>query len=74
MRAENLKGTLRCYMEIRHIRSYEQLRQHTTIGSNKTFLKYLNEPDLMPIGVFFQLMKSLNVPQEEQTKLLQEGK
>lgn len=74
MRTENLKGTLRHYMELRHIRSFEQLRTHTSVGSNTTFLKYLKYPDLMPLGVFFQLMKSLNVPMDEQMKLLREDK
>lgn len=63
------RATTKKYMELRHIRTKEQLRKHTTVGSNKTFLKYFNEPDLMPMGVFNQIMKSLNVPKEEITKL-----
>lgn len=73
MKPELLQGTLKLYMELRHIKTKEQLRQHTTVGSNKTFLKYLKNPDLMPMGVFFEIMKALNVPLDEQIKLLRGG-
>ena len=74
MNADLFRATVRKYMELRHIRTKEQLRAHTTIGSNKTFLKYWNDPELMPIGVYFQIMKALNVPLEEQIDLLKGGK
>lgn len=67
------RATLKKYMELRHIRSKEQLRAHTTVGSNKTFLKYWNKPELMPIGIFFQIMKALNVPYEEYNCILKGG-
>lgn len=67
------RATLKKYMELRHIRSKEQLRAHTTVGSNKTFLKYWNEPELMPIGIFLQIMKALNVPYEEYNCILKRG-
>lgn len=73
MDAELFRATLKKYMELRHIRSKELLRAHTTIGSNKTFLKYWNEPELMPIGIFFQIMKALNVPYEEYNCILKGG-
>lgn len=73
MDAELFRATLKKYMELRHIRSKEQLRAHTTIGSNKTFLKYWNDPELLPIGDFEQIMKTLNVPWEEKIELLKGG-
>lgn len=69
MKAEQFQGLIRNYMIIRHIKTLEDLRQHTTIGSNNTFLKYYRNPDLMPVGVFLEIMKALNVPKEEQYKL-----
>lgn len=73
MNADLFRATLKKYMELRHIRSKEQLRAHTTIGSNKTFLKYWNDPELLPIGDFEQIMKTLNVPWEEKIELLKGG-
>lgn len=74
MSPELFQGTVTSYMIQRHIRTKEDLRQHTTVGSNKTFLKYWKDPDLMPIGVFIQIMKALNIPLEEQMKILKGGK
>lgn len=74
MNADLFRATVRKYMELRHIRTKEQLRAHTTIGSNKTFLKYWNDPELMPIGVYLQIMSALNVPYEEQNYILKGGK
>lgn len=74
MNADLFRATVRKYMELRHIRTKEQLRAHTTIGSNKTFLKYWNDPELMPIGVYLQIMSALNVPYEEQNCILKGGK
>lgn len=70
MKAEELQGTIEKYKKIRHIRTNEMLRQHTTVGSSTTFRKYMNDPDLMPLGVFNQIMSALNVPQEERLALL----
>lgn len=67
------RATTLKYMELRHIRRREDLRAHTTIGSNNTFRKYWEEPELMPIGVFNDIMRSLNVPVEEQLKILFKG-
>lgn len=73
MNAEVFQGTVQKYMTLRHIRTKEQLRSHTSIGSNRTFLKYWSNPDLMPIGTFEQIMKALNVPWEEKIELLKGG-
>lgn len=69
MNADQFRSICRQYMELRHIRTLEQLRSHTTV-SNKTFLKWWHSPDLMPIGVLVQIMDALNVPHEERAKLL----
>lgn len=73
MSPELFQGTVQKYMTLRHIRTKEQLRLHTSIGSNKTFLKYWYDPDLMPMGTFFQIMKILNIPLEEQLNILRGG-
>lgn len=69
MNSDLFRATIRKYMELRHIRTLEQLRSHTTV-SNKTFLKWWHSPDLMPIGVLVQILDSLNVPSEDRAKLL----
>jgi hypothetical protein len=69
MNADKFKATTKYYMELRHIRTREQLRAHTTIGSSTTFRKYWNDPDLMPMGNFFQIMNALNVPREKQLEI-----
>ena len=73
MNPQAFQGTVSKYMILRHIRTKEQLRSHTTIGSNKTFLRYWCNPDLMPIENFEQIMKALNVPLEEQFNLFKGG-
>lgn len=71
MNADLFRGTVLKYKEMRHIRGgFEGLRQKTTIGSSTTFRKYWRDPELIPIGDYFQLMKALNVPQEEQFDIL----
>lgn len=69
MDKELFRATTKKYMELRHIRTKEKLRAHTTVGSDNTFRKYWEEPELMPIGVFNQIMRSLNVPMEEQIEI-----
>ncbi len=70
MKAELLQGTIAKYMKIRHINTQAQLRAHTRVGSPNTFRKYLASPDLMPLGVFDEIMGALNVPEEERIELL----
>lgn len=68
MNADVYRATVKYYMELRHINTQEQLRAHTTCGSNKTFLKYWKNPELMPISIFEEIMRSLKVPKEEKIK------
>lgn len=70
MKPELLQGTIAKYMKVRHIRTQDQLRKHTRVGSPNTFRKYLASPDLMPLGVFDEIMGALNVPEEEKIALL----
>lgn len=70
MNADVFKGTVAKYQKIRHINTMEQLRAHTTVGSNRTFLKYMKDPELMPLGVWLDIMKALNIPQEERLETL----
>ena len=70
MNGDLFRATCKKYMELRHISNWEKLRAHTTVGSNKTFLKYLNNPELLPIGVWEQIMGALKVPREEQIEIL----
>ena len=74
MNTDLFQATCRKYMALRHIRTMEDLRAHTTCGSNKTFLKYWRDPELMPIGMWEQIMKALNVPYEERYEILKEGR
>lgn len=70
MNADLFRATTKKYMELRHINTREKLRLHTTCGSSTTFRKYWNDPDLMPMGVWVQIMDSLNVPFEERFEIL----
>lgn len=70
MKADLFRATAKKYMELGHITTKEKLRAHTTCGSSTTFRKYWNDPDLMPMGIWEQIMTSLNVPYEEQFEIL----
>lgn len=69
MDTDLFRATTKKYMELRHIRTREQLRSHTTVGSHNTFKKWWDDPELMPMGVFEQIMTCLNVPREEQFEI-----
>lgn len=70
MKPDLFRATTKKYMELRHIHNKEKLRAHTTVGSSTTFRKYWNDPELIPLGVFNQIMDSLNVPYEERWEIL----
>lgn len=70
MNANLFRATTKYYMELNHIKTREQLRAHTTVGSHNTFKKYWDDPDLMPLGIFEEIMTALNVPKEEKIELL----
>lgn len=70
MKAELLQGTIEKYKKLRHVTTQAQLRAHTSVGSPTTWTKYLNNPALMPLGVFEQIMDYLKVPWEERVEIL----
>ena len=70
MNAELFRATTLKYMELRHISTREKLRAHTTCGSSTTFRKYWNEPDLMPMGMWEQIMDALKVPLEDRIEII----
>lgn len=70
MNNDLFRATTKKYMELRHIRNREQLRSHTSIGSHNTFKKWWDDPELMPVGVFLQIMDCLNVPEGERFEIL----
>ena len=70
MNADIFRSTCKQYMELRHVNTKEKLRAHTTIGSKSTFVKYWRDPELMPLGIWEQIMDALNVPMEDRWKML----
>ena len=70
MNGELFRATTLKYMELRHISTREKLRAHTTCGSSTTFRKYWNEPDLMPMGMWEQIMDTLKVPLEDRIEII----
>lgn len=70
MDGDIFRGTIQKYMALRHINTREQLRAHTTIGSNKTFGRYWNDPELIPIGEFLNICRALKIPNEERISML----
>ena len=70
MNGDKFRATLSKYMQLRHISTREALRLHTTIGSNKTFSKYWNDPGLMPVDEFLNICRALNIPHEERSEML----
>lgn len=68
MNGDLFRATTKKYMVLRHVKTLEQLRSHTTV-SNKTFLKYWHNPDLMPLGIWEQIMDSLNVTTEDRLEI-----
>mgnify|MGYP006992065952 CR=1 FL=1 len=55
MNTDLFRATLRKYMELRHIRTLEQLRAHTTVGSSTTFRKYYKERSGFRWGCSYKL-------------------
>lgn len=64
------ESSISTYMVLHKVRSKEALRARTTIGSNKTILKYFDNPDYIPIGSFNEIMSALKVPPEERIKIM----
>lgn len=70
MNTDLFHATLAKYRSLRHVTTLEQLRKYTTCGSNKTFLKWMKDPELIPIGEWESIMTALKVPREEQFEIL----
>lgn len=70
MNAQLFRATVKKYMELKNITSWEQLRGLTTVGSINTIYKYKKYPPAMPIEVFEQIMTALEVPYEERHEIL----
>ena len=69
-KGELFEAECRRYMKLRHIRSLEELRSHTTIGSNTTFLKYFDDPEVMPLGKMAEVLAALKVPKDIRVELI----
>lgn len=59
------------YMIVCRVKSKDELRQHTTIGSNNTMLKYMDNPEKMPLGNFMEIMSALKIPKDERLQILE---
>ena len=70
-KGEIFEAECRKFMKIRHIRSLEELRSHTTIGSNTTMLKYMDDPEAMPVGKMAEVLTALRIPKETKVEMMQ---
>lgn len=69
-KGELFEAECRKYMKLRHIRTMEELRSHTTIGSNTTFLKYFDDPEAMPLGKMAEILTALKIPRDLKQEIL----
>ena len=69
MNEDQFRALVRQYMEIRHCRRLEDLRQHTTL-STATFSKYWNNPSKFPLGEVVKIFDYLKIPNEERNQIL----
>lgn len=69
MNEDLFRSIVRQYMELRHVRRLEDLRQHTTL-SVATFSKYWNNPEKFPLGEVVAIFNYLKIPYEERGKVL----
>lgn len=69
-KGELFEAEVRKYMKLRHIRSLEELRALTTVGSNTTFLKYLDDPAAMPVGKMAEILGALKMPKEIRLEII----
>lgn len=58
------------YMTLYKITSKDALRARTTVGSNKTMLKYFDDPELIPIGKLTEIMSALKIPKDERVRII----
>ena len=66
-----VESELSKYMILSRVKSKEELRLHTTVGSNVTMLKYLDNPERMPIGNLKEIMSALKIPKDERLQILE---
>lgn len=59
------------YMTLAGNWSKEALREHTSIGSNVTMLKYFDDPETIPIGKMTEIMSALKIPRDERMRIIQ---
>ena len=69
-KGEIFEAECRKYMKLRHIGSLEELRSRTTVGSNTTFLRYMDDPELMPMGKMAEVLTALRMPKDIRIQLL----
>ena len=65
-----LEAELSKYMIMQRITSKEALRAYTTVGSSTTMLKYFADPERIPLGTIKEMFSALNIPQDEQIKIV----
>lgn len=70
MNADVFKATVAKYKALRHIKGNKALFAHTTCNSLATFNRRMADPGEMELELFCEVMKALNVPKEEQLKIL----
>lgn len=66
------RATIRKYLELRHTKNLQNLSKHTTVSCS-TLYRYFDDPGKIPIEVFLQVMKALNVPHDEWMEILKGG-
>jgi hypothetical protein len=74
-RYQTKKGALfeaecRKFMKLRHISSLEELRSLTSVGSNTTFLKYMDDPECMPVGKMAEVLTALKMPKDTRLDII----
>lgn len=66
---DDFRALVRKYMELRHVRRLEDIRQHTTL-SVATFSKYWNNPGFFPLDEVKNIFDYLKIPNEERANIL----
>lgn len=61
MNANEFRGTVRKYMELRNINGFKELLKDGALGSFPTFRKKWDSPDLFTIGEVDYMIRRLNV-------------
>lgn len=65
-----LESELAKYMILCRFKSKEELGYHTTLSKN-TIYKYLDNPELMPIGNLKEIMSALRIPKDERLQIME---